>query len=61
MVTQTTNEYLVPKELHGARVDKAALTLVTNVSRAQMKRAIADGAVRVNGKRRPKGAVVSEG
>ena len=46
MVTQTTNEYLVPKELHGARVDKAALTLVTNVSRAQMKRAIADGAVR---------------
>ena len=56
-----TREYVVPKELHGARVDKAALTLATNVSRAQMKRAIADGAVRVNGRRRPKGAVVSEG
>jgi 23S rRNA pseudouridine1911/1915/1917 synthase len=56
-----TREFIVPKELHGARVDKAALTLATNVSRAQMKRAIADGAVRVNGRRRPKGALVSEG
>jgi 23S rRNA pseudouridine1911/1915/1917 synthase len=56
-----TREYTVPKELHGARVDKAALTLATNVSRAQMKRAIADGAVRVNGRRRAKGALVSEG
>jgi 23S rRNA pseudouridine1911/1915/1917 synthase len=54
-------EYVVPKALHGARVDKAALTLATNVSRAQMKRAIAEGAVRVNGRRRPKGALVSEG
>jgi 23S rRNA pseudouridine1911/1915/1917 synthase len=56
-----SREYVVPKELSGARVDKAALTLITNVSRAQMKRAIADGAVRVNGKRRPKGALVTEG
>ncbi len=56
-----TREYLVPKELDGARVDKAAMTLVTNVSRAKMKQAIADGSVRVNGRRRPKGATVSEG
>jgi 23S rRNA pseudouridine1911/1915/1917 synthase len=56
-----TRQYLVPKELDGARVDKAALTLVANVSRAQMKRAILAGAVRVNGKRRPKGALVAEG
>jgi len=56
-----SREYIVPKDLNGARVDKAALTLATNVSRAQMKRAIADGAVRVNGKRRPKGAAVVEG
>lgn len=54
-------EYVVPKELDGARVDKAALTLVTNVSRAQMKVAIANGAVRVNGRRRAKGALVAEG
>jgi 23S rRNA pseudouridine1911/1915/1917 synthase len=53
--------YVVPKELDGARVDKAALTLVTGISRAEMKRAIAAGAVRVNGKRRPKGALVAEG
>jgi len=56
-----SREYVVPPALNGARVDKAALTLVTNVSRAQMKRAIADGAVRVNGRRRPKGAIVSTG
>jgi len=54
-------EFVVPESLHGARVDKAALTLATNVSRAQMKKAIADGAVRVNGRRRPKGALVSTG
>lgn len=56
-----SREYVVPKELDGARVDKAALTLATNVSRAQMKRAIAEGAVRVNGRRRPKGALVAAG
>jgi 23S rRNA pseudouridine1911/1915/1917 synthase len=54
-------EYVVPKELDGARVDKAALTLITNVSRAQMKAAIARGSVRVNGRRRAKGDVVAEG
>ena len=54
-------EYVVPESLDGARVDKAALTLATNVSRAQMKRAIEGGAVRVNGRRRPKGAVVAQG
>jgi 23S rRNA pseudouridine1911/1915/1917 synthase len=54
-------EFVVPKELDGARVDKAAMTLATNVSRAKMKAAIAEGLVRVNGRRRPKGATVSEG
>ena len=58
-------EFVVPESLDGARVDKAALALATPVlsatSRAQMKRAIEDGAVRVNGKRRPKGALVAAG
>ena len=56
-----TREYIVPKELDGARVDKAASALATDVSRAKMKVAIADGSVRVNGRRRPKGATVAEG
>jgi 23S rRNA pseudouridine1911/1915/1917 synthase len=57
-------ELRVPKELDGSRVDKAALALVavgSPMSRAQMKRAIAEGAVRVNGRRRAKGATVAEG
>jgi 23S rRNA pseudouridine1911/1915/1917 synthase len=54
-------EYVVPDHLDGARLDKAALALSSNVSRAAMKRAIANGAVRVNGRRRPKGALVAKG
>jgi 23S rRNA pseudouridine1911/1915/1917 synthase len=54
-------EFTVPDSLDGARLDKALFQLATNVSRAQMKRAIADGLVRVNGRARPKGALVAKG
>jgi 23S rRNA pseudouridine1911/1915/1917 synthase len=50
----------VPPELAGARLDKA-VTALFKMSRAQVSRAIDAGEVRVNGKRRPKGATVSEG
>jgi len=51
----------VPDNLDGARLDKAALALVQSSSRSEMKRAIAAGAVRVDGRRRPKGALVAKG
>lgn len=54
-------EYTVTDALDGLRLDKAALTLASNVSRAQMKKAIATGAVRVNGRSCPKGAPVAKG
>jgi 23S rRNA pseudouridine1911/1915/1917 synthase len=56
-----TQEFRVPEELDGARVDKAALALATGLSRAQVKRAIADGSIRVQGRYRAKGAVVAAG
>src|SRR5579863_3143095 len=56
-----TKEFRVPDELAGARVDKAALKLVTGLSRAQVKRAIADGSIRVQSRYRAKGAVVVAG
>jgi 23S rRNA pseudouridine1911/1915/1917 synthase len=56
-----TQEFRVPEELDGARVDKAALALATGLSRAQVKRAIADGSIRVQGRYRAKGAVVVAG
>jgi 23S rRNA pseudouridine1911/1915/1917 synthase len=56
-----TREFRVPEELQGARVDKAALALVTGLSRAQVKRAIAEGSIRVQGRYRAKGAVVAAG
>jgi 23S rRNA pseudouridine1911/1915/1917 synthase len=56
-----TQEFRVPQELDGARVDKAALALVTGLSRAQVKRAISEGTIRVEGRYRPKGAVVAAG
>ena len=56
-----TREFLVPQELDGARVDKAALALITGLSRAQVKRAIADGSIRVQSRYRAKGAVVAAG
>jgi 23S rRNA pseudouridine1911/1915/1917 synthase len=57
----TTKEFTVPPELDGARVDKAALALATGMSRAQVKKAILEGAIRVAGRKRPKGAAVAAG
>jgi len=53
--------YVVPDELHGERLDKAAAKLATGMSVARLKRAIEEGHVRVDGRRRPKGASVSKG
>lgn len=55
-------ELLVPDSLDGARLDKATVELAAGkLSRAKVKRAIEAGEVRVNGRRRPKGAVVAKG
>jgi len=54
-------EHTVPSSLDGARLDKAAVVLESGTSRAKVKRAIDMGAVRVNGRRSPKGAVVATG
>jgi 23S rRNA pseudouridine1911/1915/1917 synthase len=53
--------HIVPESLDGARLDKAVAELVPGASRAQVKRAIEAGAVRVNGRRAPKGALVRSG
>ena len=57
----TTKEFTVPEELNGSRVDKAALELVTGLSRAEVKRAIQEGTIRVGGRVRPKGSAVAAG
>jgi 23S rRNA pseudouridine1911/1915/1917 synthase len=54
-------EVAVPESLHGARLDKALAQLVPELSRARVRRAIELGVVRVNGRRLPKGGVVSRG
>jgi 23S rRNA pseudouridine1911/1915/1917 synthase len=54
-------ELVVPESLDGARLDKATVELAKGLSRAKVKRAIDAGEVRVNGKRRPKGAIVAKG
>jgi 23S rRNA pseudouridine1911/1915/1917 synthase len=54
-------DHIVPESLEGARLDKALAELVPGASRAQLKRAIEAGAVRVNGRRAPKGALVRSG
>ena len=51
----------MPESLHGARLDKAVAELVPELSRARVRRAIELGVVRVNGRRLPKGGVVSRG
>jgi 23S rRNA pseudouridine1911/1915/1917 synthase len=56
-----TQEFVVPESLDGVRLDKAALTLAAGLSRAQVKRAISAGSVRVNGRFRPKGVLVAKG
>jgi 23S rRNA pseudouridine1911/1915/1917 synthase len=59
--TTTARELVVPASLDGARLDKAITELVPELSRARVKRAIDLGAVRVNGRRVPKGGTVSSG
>ena len=54
-------QVVVPDTLDGARLDKAVAQLVPELSRARVKRAIDMGAVRVNGRRAPKGATLSRG
>ena len=54
-------EYTVPDNLDGERLDKATAALAEGISRAKVKRAIEVGAVRVNGRRSPKGATVATG
>jgi 23S rRNA pseudouridine1911/1915/1917 synthase len=55
-------ELLVTEALDGTRLDKATVELAAGkLSRAKVKRAIDAGEVRVNGRRRPKGAVVAKG
>jgi 23S rRNA pseudouridine1911/1915/1917 synthase len=55
------SELVVPDILDGARLDKAIAQLVPELSRARAKRAIDLGAVRVNGRRLPKGGTVAKG
>jgi 23S rRNA pseudouridine1911/1915/1917 synthase len=57
---QDTRDFVVPADLAGARLDKAAVAL-GHLSRARVKRAIESGAVVLNGRARPKGAVVAAG
>jgi 23S rRNA pseudouridine1911/1915/1917 synthase len=54
-------ELVVPTSLDGARLDKALAHLLPELSRARIKRAIELGAVRVNGRRLPKGGTVGNG
>jgi len=54
-------ELVVPAALDGARLDKALARLMPELSRARLKRAIDLGAVRVNGRRMPKGGTVADG
>lgn len=54
-------DVVVPESLDGVRLDKALAQLVPELSRARVKRAIDLGAVRVNGRRVPKGGSVATG
>ncbi len=60
-MSNTTKEFVVPHYLSGSRLDKAAAQLAAGLSRARVKKAIEDGAVRVDGHYRPKGGTVSVG
>ncbi len=61
MTSHDGEEYVVPAALDGARLDKAAAALATGLSVARVKRAIDEGHVRVDGRRRAKGAPVATG
>ena len=54
-------ELAVPESLDGARLDRAIVVLVPELSRARARRAVDLGAVRVNGRRLPKGGMVATG
>lgn len=54
-------ELPVPESLGGARLDKVIAQLLPELSRARARRAIDLGAVRVNGRRLPKGGTVTPG
>jgi 23S rRNA pseudouridine1911/1915/1917 synthase len=54
-------EITVPEEFAGARLDKALVQLAKGSSRAKVKRALDEGAVKVNGRARPKGTTLREG
>ena len=54
-------EVMVTAAFNGARLDKAIVALVGGASRARVKRAIEEGAVRVNGVLVAKGGVVKDG
>lgn len=57
----TDEQYVVPPDLDGERLDKAAAKLASGLSVARVKRAIEGGHVRVDGRRRAKGAPVAAG
>jgi 23S rRNA pseudouridine1911/1915/1917 synthase len=54
-------QLVVPESLDGVRLDKALAQLLPELSRARVKRAIELGAVRVNGRRLPKGGTLAKG
>jgi 23S rRNA pseudouridine1911/1915/1917 synthase len=54
-------DLVIPDALDGTRLDKAIAQLLPDLSRARVKRAIELGAVRVNGRRLPKGGSVAKG
>jgi 23S rRNA pseudouridine1911/1915/1917 synthase len=58
---QHLRELTIPESLGGMRLDKALAQLLPELSRARVKRAIELGAVRVNGRRVPKGGTVAAG
>ena len=58
---EAASNLIVPENLDGARLDKAIAQMMPTLSRARIKRAIDEKAVRVNGRRLPKGALVSKG
>jgi 23S rRNA pseudouridine1911/1915/1917 synthase len=57
----SAEKFIVPAELDGQRLDKAAAKLASGLSVARVKRAIEGGHVRVDGRRRAKGAPVAAG
>jgi 23S rRNA pseudouridine1911/1915/1917 synthase len=54
-------ELHVPDAMDGARLDRVIAQLLPELSRARARRAVEHGAVRVNGRRLPKGGTVAKG